>query len=197
MQWNDHFNLRNRHAVLAPSNHSWTNYDDEKLIFRFDSEQRKNIGTDLHEWAENTILLHQRMKKLGMTPDLIQKRPKTTIQMYMSDAVKYDMRVEQPLSYDDKYCFGTADSIILDGNILRIHDLKTGETPASMDQLIKYAALFCLEYRYDPNQLIFELRIYQTDEIAIYKAPPEEIIAMMNLIVHDCEILSKHERGEL
>ena len=197
MQWHEHSNLRNRHAVLAPSNHSWTNYDDEKLIFRFDSEQRKNLGTDLHEWAENTILLHQRMKKLGMTPDLIQKRPKTTIQMYMSDAVKYNMRVEQPLSYDDLYCFGTADSIVLDGNILRIHDLKTGETPASMDQLIKYAALFCLEYRYDPNQLIFELRIYQTDEIAIYKAPPEEIIAMMNLIVHDCEILSKHERGEL
>lgn len=197
MQWHEHSNLRNRHAVLAPSNHSWTNYDDEKLIFRFDSEQRKNIGTDLHEWAENTILLHQRMKKLGMTPDLIQKRPKTTIQMYMSDAVKYNMRVEQPLSYDDLYCFGTADSIVLDGNILRIHDLKTGETPASMDQLIKYAALFCLEYRYDPNQLIFELRIYQTDEIAIYKAPPEEIIAMMNLIVHDCEILNKHERGEL
>ena len=197
MQWHEHSNLRNRHSVLAPSNHSWTNYDDEKLIFRFDSEQRKNIGTDLHEWAENTILLHQKMKKLGMTPDLIQKRPKTTIQMYMSDAVKYNMRVEQPLSYDDLYCFGTADSIILDGNILRIHDLKTGETPASMDQLIKYAALFCLEYHYDPNQLIFELRIYQTDEIAIYKAPPEEIIAMMNLIVHDCDILRRHERGEL
>lgn len=197
MNWNEHSNLRNRHAILAPSNHSWTNYDDEKLIFRFDSEQRKNLGTDLHEWAETTILLDQRMKKLGMIPDLIQKRPKTTIQMYMSDAVKYGMRVEQPLCYDDKYCFGTADSIALDGNTLRIHDLKTGETPASMDQLIKYAALFCLEYHYDPYQLIFELRIYQTDEIAIYKATPEEIIAMMNLIVHDCEILRRHERGEL
>ncbi len=197
MQWKDHSNLRNRHAVLAPSNHSWTNYDDDKLIFRFDSEQRKSLGTDLHEWAETTILLHQRMKKLGMVPDLIQKRPKTTIQMYMNDAVKYNMRVEQPLSYDDQYCFGTADSIILDGNTLRIHDLKTGETPASMDQLIKYAALFCLEYNYDPNQLIFDLRIYQTDEIVIYKATPEEIIAMMNLIVHDCDILRRHERGEL
>lgn len=197
MIWNEHLNLRNRHAFLAPSNHSWTNYDDEKLISRYDSEKRKTLGTDLHEWAETTILLDQRMRKLGMVPDLIQKRPKTTIQMYMSDAVKYGMRVEQPLSYDDDLCSGTADAIILDGNTLRIHDLKTGETPASMDQLIKYAALFCLEYHYDPNQLIFELRIYQTDEIAIYKAPPEEIIAMMNLIVHDCDVLRRHERGEL
>lgn len=186
MQWKDHFNLKGKHAFLAPSNHSWTNYDDEKLISVWKGNLRKIEGTKLHEWAENTI-------RLG----LVQSRAKKTIYMYVNDAIRYNMRVEQPLSYDDEFCFGTADAIVLDGNLLRIHDLKTGETPADIDQLIKYAALFCLDYGYDPNQLIFELRIYQTDQVVIYKPTTDEIVDMMNNIIHKVEILRRFERGEL
>lgn len=187
MQWKEHSDLEGRHAFLAPSNHSWTNYDDDKLISVYEGNLRKIKGTKLHEWAENTI-------RLG----LAQSRAKKTLYMYVNDAIKYNMRVEQPLAYDKKYCFGTADAIIDDGNLIRIHDLKTGETPASIDQLIKYAALFCLDYGLDPHQLMFELRIYQTDEIVIYKPTVDEIIDMINNIVHKVDVLRRYdeERGD-
>ena len=38
-------------------------------------------------------------------------------------------------------------SLMKFNKILRIHDYKSGITPAKMDQLMIYAALFCLEYK--------------------------------------------------
>lgn len=217
MQWNKHFNLRGRHSFLAPSNHSWKNYDDQKLISVFESDRRKFEGTLLHEWAEHVIDSFHLVKEImafqtkrtfhvnidsirqeGEKSQLISNsKAKETIFMYVHDAVELDMVPEQPLSYDDEYCFGTADAIQFDGHKLRIHDLKTGETPASMDQLIVYAALFCLEYRHDPSQLIFELRIYQTEQIVVYTPTTEEIVDMMNRIVHVVDVLQRYKRGEL
>lgn len=37
--------------------------------------------------------------------------------------------------------------------MLRIHDLKTGISPVHMDQLLIYAALFCLEYKIKPGSI--------------------------------------------
>ena len=187
MQWKDRSYLKDRHAFLAPSNPSWSNYDDDKLISVYEGYLRKLKGTELHKWAEQTI-------RLGIT----QPRAKKTLYMYVNDAIKYKMRVEQPLSYDDELCSGTADAIAFEGNLLRIHDLKTGDTPAHMDQLVKYAALFCLDYGYDPNSLMFELRIYQVDQIVIYNPTSEEVMNMMDKIVHMVSILRhyQNERGD-
>ena len=185
MQWKEHSYLRGRHAFLAPSNHSWTNYDDDKLISVYKGHLRVLRGTDLHKWAEDTI-------RLGIT----QPRVKKTLYMYVNDAIKYRMRVEQPLCYDEKFCFGTADAIDFNGHLLRIHDLKTGDTPADIDQLIKYAALFCLDYNHDPSQLIFELRIYQTDQVVIYNPTVNEIVDMMNNIIHKVDVLQRYSMEE-
>lgn len=70
------------------------------------------------------------------------------------------MSTEVVLYYSDRF-FGTADSISFRNGVLRIHDLKTGKTPVHMDQLMVYAALFCLEYKIKPGDIDFELRIYQ------------------------------------
>jgi len=102
--------------------------------------------------------------------------------MYVNDAIGYRMITEQPLYYSDN-CFGTADAISFKKNFLRIHDYKSGETPASMRQLMVYMAIFCLEYDYQPDEIEAELRIYQSDEIIIHNPLPEEIFSIMNKIV--------------
>ena len=93
------------------------------------------------------------------------------------------MESEQILYYSEN-CFGTADAIsyVEKNKVLRIHDLKTGTTPASMDQLLIYASIFCLEYGKDPHELEIELRIYQSDEIVVYVPETVEILHIMQKI---------------
>ena len=56
-----------------------------------------------------------------------------------------------------------------------------------MDQLLIYAALFFLEYSkiegIDVEEVKVELRIYQSEEIAVYTPSPEEIMNWMDAIV--------------
>jgi hypothetical protein len=101
--------------------------------------------------------------------------------MYVNDAIGFRMTPEQPLFYS-KNCFGTADAISFRKNLLRIHDLKTGVTPASMHQLEIYAALFCLEYSVNPKDISIELRIYQSNEIYIHNPDAEDILEIMDKI---------------
>jgi hypothetical protein len=79
--------------------------------------------------------------------------------------------------------YGTADAIFYDEltGVLRIHDLKTGVTPGSMDQAMIYAALFLLDYRVKPRTIF--LRIYQNDEILEYEPTYEEVMDIADKIV--------------
>lgn len=88
---------------------------------------------------------------------------------------------------------GTADAISFRNNFLRIHDLKTGTRPVHIEQLEIYAALFCLEYKVKPADIKIELRIYQNDEILVHEPEAEEIIVIMNKIVHLNKILEDVE----
>ena len=92
------------------------------------------------------------------------------------------MEPEQVLYYSDN-CFGTADAISFRQNLLRIHDLKTGVTPAHMEQLMVYAALFCLEYKLKPHNIDMELRLYQNDQVLIHCPQADEIVPIMDKIV--------------
>ena len=89
---------------------------------------------------------------------------------------------EQPLYYSPN-CFGTADTISFKKELLRIHDLKTGETPASIHQLEIYAALFCLEYGIPPSDIDIELRIYQLDEVQVHIPESELVRSIMDKII--------------
>ncbi len=88
---------------------------------------------------------------------------------------------------------GTADAISFRNNFLRIHDLKTGTRPVHIEQLEIYAALFCLEYKIKPADIKIELRIYQNDEILVHEPEAEEIIVIMNKIIHLNKILEDVE----
>ena len=93
-----------------------------------------------------------------------QPKSKKTLYAYVNDAIGYRMDTEVVLFYSDRF-FGTADAISFNNGYLRIHDLKTGVVPAHIEQLEIYAAFFCLEHGFDPHELKFELRIYQSNDI--------------------------------
>lgn len=198
--------LEGQHAFLSPSQPQWLRYSDEKLVERYVNAQAVQRGTELHAFAHQAIVLNR-----------MQPRNKDTVNMFVNDAIGFKMTSEQPLYYNG-FCFGTADAIQYKRNLLRIHDLKTGETEGKMDQLKVYAALFCLNYqnlvrkarkdgksdidiaaKYDlkVNELHFdprmmsgiELRIYQYGEIRTETPDPEEILAIMDIIVHDIDVL--------
>lgn len=184
MNWNKHLGLSGKHALLGASKYSWLNYDDEKMVVAYNNYLAKERGTRLHALAAELI-------------DLQVKLPKTnkTLNMYVNDAIGFKMKPEQILYYSDN-CFGTADAICFRRNELRIHDLKTGETPAHMEQLLIYAALFCLEYRKKPSEIKFELRLYQSDEVKILNPEAPDIAPVMDRIVTFDKLLREMKRDE-
>ena len=105
------------------------------------------------------------------------------------------MRTEQLLYYSDN-CFGTADAISFRNNELKIHDLKTGETPAHIEQLLIYASLFCLEYHKKPNDIKFELRLYQSDDIQIMNPEVDAIAPVMDRIVTFNRLINQLKRDD-
>ena len=179
MNFNNHSKLVGQHAFLGASQFHWLNYDEAKLTERYNSMLAVQHGTELHEFAANAI-------RLGI------KLPNTkkTLNQYVNDAIGFKMVPEQVLYYSDN-CFGTADSIIFRNNMLRIHDLKTGAIKAHMEQLFIYDALFCLEYRIKPEEITFENRIYQTNDILIANPEPSIIRSIMDKIVKFDQIIDK------
>jgi hypothetical protein len=138
-------------------------------------------GTRLHEYAKESILL-----------GIKQAKVKKTLNMYINDAIGFRMTPEQILFYSEN-CFGTADAISFRQDVLRIHDLKTGVTPASMKQLEIYAALFLLEYKQKPKDI--ELRIYQDDLIIVHNPLLEEIEIVCERIIESDKIIQMIKGG--
>ena len=186
MNWNEHWHLRDKHAFLGASQHSWVNYTPDKLQQVWHNMQAKAIGTRLHFLASEHI-------KLGIK----MPQSKKTLNSFVNDAIGYKMRSEQILYYSDN-CFGTADAISYKErtHFLRIHDLKTGAKLASMVQLEIYAAIFCLEYHIDPNSIGIELRIYQNDDIIVEEPDPVTIIDLMHVIMDFDKILVEMQEEE-
>jgi hypothetical protein len=170
MKFNDHHQLVGCHAFLSASQWHWLNYDDDKLVDRYNTFTAAQRGTELHEFAATCIKLNQKLPRSGKT-----------LNLYVNDAIGYHMTPEQVLYYSEN-CFGTADSICYRNGFLRIHDLKTGDTPAHMEQLEIYAALFCLEYNVDPNDIDIELRLYQSDEVSVLNPEKTDILYIMDKI---------------
>ena len=171
MKWNNHSNLDGTHAFLSASQHSWLNYDDEKLVTIYKNRMAAMHGTEIHEYAAFCIRLKEKLPKR-----------KRTLNMYVNDAIGFGLDPEVKLYFSNN-CYGTADAINFNNGFLRIHDLKTGVIPASLDQLAIYAALFCLEYKVKPGEIQTELRIYQNDDILVGKPTAEDILPIMDKII--------------
>ena len=220
MNFNTHLELVGKHSKLSPSNNSWVNYDADMLIQRQISEIRKFMGTELHSFASGNIKAYEsydeenlddvrkgfRNYVRGRYPldqdktaslacmflDNMRYVPEESwlsVAQFINDGCQYKMNSEQPLWYSDN-AFGTTDAISFYRNKLRIHDLKTGDTPAKLMQLNIYAALFCLEYHKQPDQIKIELAIYQFGNVTKESPDPKDIRDLMDLIVEDDRVLN-------
>lgn len=184
MKFHEYSSLEGIHAPFSPSQSSWLRYNDDKAIEVFMNKKAAETGTRLHQWAKDTI-------DLGLK----QPRSKKTLYAYVNDAIGYKMDTEVVLFYSPRF-FGTADAICFRNNFLRIHDLKTGKTSVHMEQLEIYAALFCLEYQVKPGEIDMELRIYQNNEILVHNPTAEDILPIMDKIVHLDKLLESIEGKE-
>lgn len=189
MQFHRYPQLEGTHAPYSPSQSAWLRYDDEKAKRVHLKKKNAMRGTILHEWVKQTI-------------DLGIKQPESnkTLYAYVNDGIGFRMSTEVILYYSPRF-YGTADTIsyrkIGDRYFLRIHDLKTGEEKVSMEQLKVYAALFCLEYKVEPEDIDMELRIYQNNEIIYCVPTAEEVRAIMAVIVARDKLLDKVDNEEV
>lgn len=215
MKWNDHSKdiPKGSHAILSPSRHAFVRYDKSKLFTRYRADFASDIGDTLHAYAKDLIKFKKKLTryhKQQVELELLRNGiPENVFDIdilfdnfknYVNDAIGYQLDPEQPLKYSDN-AYGTADAIAyterrgdpdFDGE-LRIHDLKTGLSPASMEQLELYAALFFLEYpQYKVGRTKIILCIYQNfvdddDEIVpdifTEEPDPERIAHFMDVFV--------------
>lgn len=172
MIFNKHLELDGLHSILSPSYYHWLNYNDAKMIERYNKYTAAQRGTELHALAHSAIKLGVKLSKAD-----------STLSTYVNDSIKYKMTVEQPLYYS-RNCFGHADSLSFRKNTLRIHDLKTGTSSGSMKQLEIYAAIFCLEYNINPKDIKILLRIYSNGGPIEHEPLGEDIEHIMNKIIY-------------
>lgn len=176
--------LKQPHSFLSPSSPSWLGYSDEKIRDVLEKNQARARGTALHFFAKKAIELQIKLPNT-----------KLSLHQFVNDAIGFRMIPEQPLYYSNN-AFGTTDCISFRDNLLRIHDLKTGASRVHMGQLQIYAALFCLEYEYQPSIIDIELRIYQSSKILVYVPESTEIRIVMEKIIHLDKVINSFKTDE-
>ena len=178
--------LKGQHSFLSASNYHWINDDEEKFRDRYLKFKAIQKGTEDHAFAATCIERNQKLP-----------RSSQTLNMYVNDAIGFRMKPEVVLGYSKK-AFGTADSIAFNEKRgeLRIHDLKTGYSKASMKQLDVYEAYFCLMNGIKPSDINTELRIYQSNDIFVEVPDPEEIMAIINKIIAFNKIMDEIDEKE-
>ena len=83
MDFNPHYELRGKHALLSPSSSAWLRYSQEKLLNFIVNNEAKKRGTRLHEWACETIKLKKRQEASD------------ALGMYINYAIDNDLTPEQ------------------------------------------------------------------------------------------------------
>ena len=189
------------HAIFAPSKKllSRKDFTTEQLEQRIQSDWAAFIGTEIHKVAARMIEEKQSVTKAGVRALIFDQlyqahvprqliNPDSyldTVVPYIKDAIGFDLVPEQILCYHPKLAFGTADAIRYNPvtHELRIHDLKTGKMPASLDQLIEYAAYFFLEYHIKPGDVNTTLCIYQNGEVLTGLPKASDIVPIIDRAV--------------
>lgn len=207
MIWNEHLELKGTHAIFSPSTPSWINYSDEDVVRRYINSHAQTIGTLLHSYAESHIKHGFKINKytknevilyliINGIPDGVIDIDKyyDNLSAFVNDSIGYRMDPEVPLMFS-KNIYGTADAISFRKNELRINDLKTGDSKPKIEQLMIYAALFCLEYKQKPQDIHIVLSLYINDGVIQHEPLPEEINAIMERIIATDKIIRDVKNG--
>ena len=67
--FNNHDNLKGKHALFSPSQSAWLRYDDEKISEKVRNQYRTTLGTEIHDFAASQIDLGH---KYSSTRELIK-----------------------------------------------------------------------------------------------------------------------------
>ena len=206
------------HAIFGGSKYAYLNYDISELHDKVDDAVKAyyatKVGTAVHAEAQRLISKRIKLTKSTAKFDiqrtlLLTDIPREaynldqfteTFVAYVNDAIGFNMRTEELLVpfTDSDWFFGTCDAISFSNATkeLHIHDLKTGVSTASMNQLLIYAAFFFLQYDLDPNDIRTELRIYQSGEATIMKPELSDILPVIDRIKTINDYMnSKHGRN--
>ena len=224
MLWKDHSKFKGRHALFSPSQPGFLKLTPEEFQSRLVAKEKSGIGTEIHDWCFTRItrrhkitsikdlaksidefifgkyfnkeygVISQEGKRLLKALSYVPQETFSTVKTYVNDAISFRMDPEVVLLYSDRF-FGTADAIAFSDDIVRIHDLKTGTTPAHIEQLMAYDAYCCFEYNIDPMRAGHELRIYQNDDILIANPEGTDIKAIMDTIKIFDKIQYEFEEG--
>lgn len=224
MQWHDHSRYKGRHALFSPSQPGFLKLTESEFRSRLITKEKSGIGTEIHEWCFIRITRRHKIsgvkdlsksidefifnkyynqdygtiapegKRLLKALSYVPQETFNTIKSYVNDAIAFKMDPEIVLLYSDRF-FGTADAISVTDGLIRIHDLKTGSTPAHIEQLMAYDAYYCLDYGVDPFKFDHELRIYQNDDILIANPEPEGIAGIMDAVKIFDKIQYEFEEG--
>lgn len=222
--FNDHSDLRGKHALFAPSQSAWLRYEDDKIAEKVLNQYRTTLGTEIHDFAASQIELKHKYTSLRELMRAIETYMYCKYTYLSEDFVVGDYAKKLMSHLDNipkdvyeavryyindgvgfrmnteqalvysEHIFGHADTICFRNNFLRIHDLKTGSNPAHIEQLEVYAALFCLEYKLKPSDINIELRLYQWDGQVIENPDPEYLMTIIEKIIASEKIASEIEK---
>ena len=202
--WNPHKEYEGKHALMGASSYHWTNDNEESFERRFYSQYATTIGTAIHELAHDCIVSKTKINKhdINLIKQTLYKAhvprnaydPQAILENlvpFVNDCIGFHMSSEILLFYSP-FCFGTSDAIgyFEKDKILRVFDYKNGTTAADMRQPYIYCALFCLEYKVEPEKLTdIQCRIYQNQEIVEDHPAAEVIRYYMDLIIKDNKLI--------
>ena len=149
MQFNVHRHLEGKHAIFSASSWYWLNDEPDELVSRLCSNYASTIGTILHNVARNhikyRIKLHKYDKNNVILELLTSGIPAIVVDSidfdnmfdnlmaYVNDCIGFRMEPEVVLAYSENF-YGTTDAIAFSekDRFLRIHDYKSGVTPARL-----------------------------------------------------------------
>lgn len=225
MSSNRYLNLNRKHALFSPSRGAWIRYDDQKIIDILKNRYRAQLGTEIHEFSAIQIMLNHKITSVRTIPDSIENYiytkyrfmncsretfedamnlvdhvkdlPKAvfdTVKFYINDAIGFDMEPEMKLDFSPDIA-GTSDAVIFRNQVLRIHDLKTGDGQPTKEQLEQYAALYCLENDKNPSAIRIVLRFYHLDGIIEWEPEANDIWMIMNRMIEVEKLAAPYRKG--